>query len=110
MRLPEDVTETFSRRLALIRRDRGLTQEQLGLAVGESRQTITHWENDPGFEPRLSDVNKCARALRCRPKDLLAPLDAPIARRPRFRWIIDATGAPCPRPIRRARLTAWPPA
>jgi transcriptional regulator with XRE-family HTH domain len=97
-------SETFGRRLALIRQDRRMTQQELGAAIGKSRQTITHWENNPLFELCLSDVTKCAWALHCRPKDLLAPPGAPIPPRPRFRWIIDATGALCP------RLVARPPA
>jgi muconolactone delta-isomerase len=40
------------------------------------------------------------------PKDLLAPLDAPLPRRPRFRWVVDATGALCPRPNRTTRAPA----
>jgi transcriptional regulator with XRE-family HTH domain len=99
-------SETFGRRLAQLRTDRRLTQKQLGARIGKSRQTITHWENDAGFEPRLSDVNKCAWALHCRPRDLLAPLDAPIPPRPRVTWIVDATGALCPWPNRTARPPA----
>jgi transcriptional regulator with XRE-family HTH domain len=99
-------SETFGRRLAQIRTDRRLTQEQLGAKIGKSRQTITHWENDPLFDPRLGDVRTCAQALHCRVPDLLAPLDAPIPPLPRFRWIVDATGALCPRPNRAARPPA----
>jgi DNA-binding XRE family transcriptional regulator len=99
-------SETFGRRLAQIRADRRMTQQDLGAAIGLSRQTIIRWENDPAFDPRLGDMKKCAWALRCRVGDLLAPLDAPIPPRPRFSWIVDATGALRPRPNRTARPPA----
>ena len=83
MRLPKDTTETFGPRLAAIRRHRGLTQGQLAIAIGKSKQTICHWENDPFFEVGLSDAKKCAQVLHCRLGDLLAPLNAPIPSYPR---------------------------
>ena len=76
-------SKTFGRRLAQIRTRRRLTQLQLGVAIGKSRHTICHWENDEFFEVRLSDAKKCAQALHCRLGDLLAPLDAPIPPDPR---------------------------
>jgi transcriptional regulator with XRE-family HTH domain len=89
-------SETFGRRLAQIRTDRCLTQQQFGIAIGKSRHTIRHWENDPFFKVRLSDAKKCARALHCRLADLRAPVDAPVP--------------PDPRPKRRRRRsTPLPP-
>jgi transcriptional regulator with XRE-family HTH domain len=78
-------SETFGRRLAQIRTDRRLTQQQLGVAVGKSKPTICHWENDPFFEVCESDAKKCAQALHCRLGDLLAPLNAPIPSDPRLK-------------------------
>ena len=55
-------SETFGRRLAQIRTNRRLTQQQLGVAIGKSTPTIYHWENDPFFE-----VGYCASTRdRCR--------------------------------------------
>jgi hypothetical protein len=36
------------------------------------------WESQGSTEIRHHDTTKCAHALRCRVKDLLAPLDAPL--------------------------------
>lgn len=76
-------SQTLGRRLARIRADRRMTQEVLGTALDKSRQAITHWENDPFFEVRLSDAQACAEALGRRLCELLGPLDAPIPRIPR---------------------------
>lgn len=81
---------TFGRRLEAIRADRHLTQEELGTAVGKSKRTISHWETQPWFEVRERDAKECAKVLRCRLRDLLAPLDAPLPpkRRPPLRPIL----------------------
>ena len=66
------------RRLATIRRDRGLTQRELAFAIGRTGTTICLWESNGSAEIRLHDARKCANALRCWLKDLAAPLDAPL--------------------------------
>jgi transcriptional regulator with XRE-family HTH domain len=70
-------SKTFGRRLAAIRIDRGLTQAELALLVGCSRQTICHWEKH-GTPIEPDDVANCARALHCRKKDLLASVEEQI--------------------------------
>jgi hypothetical protein len=71
-------TAIRGRRLASIRRDRGLTLTERGFAIWRSGPTIGLWEAN-GSTPRFgySDATRCARALRCSLKDLAAPLDAP---------------------------------
>jgi transcriptional regulator with XRE-family HTH domain len=70
-------SKAFGRRLAAIRTERGLTQAELALLVGCSRQTICHWEKrSTPIEP--DDMVNCARALHCRKKDLLAPVEDQI--------------------------------
>lgn len=76
-------SQTFGRRLKAIREHRDLTQEELGTAIGKSKQTISYWERNG--TRRRADIRKCARVLRCRSQDLLAPLDAPIPPPP-SRW------------------------
>jgi transcriptional regulator with XRE-family HTH domain len=66
----------FSRRLAAVRIDRGLTQAELAAAINVSRQKISCWENGGTNWVDITDVRRCARALRCRVKDLAAPADA----------------------------------
>jgi DNA-binding XRE family transcriptional regulator len=53
--------QTFGRRLAAIRRSRGLTQVELAVAIGKAGQTVSFWESG------------------CPARDLRAPLDAPIS-------------------------------
>jgi hypothetical protein len=65
-------SQTFDRRLAQIRADRCMTRRPR-----QSRQAITHWENDPFFGVRLSDAQACPEAPGGRLCELLAPLDAP---------------------------------
>jgi transcriptional regulator with XRE-family HTH domain len=83
-------SETFGRRLAAMRKQRGLSQVELAAAIGRSRQAIRAWENNSNKEVCQSDVKKCALVLRCCTKDLLASLDEPISPAPsgwpRIRW------------------------
>jgi len=78
------ISESFGRRLAAIRKHRHLTQQQLGVAVGKSCRAISNWENSLSIEIWLGDVAQCARALRCQVKDLLAAVDEPIPPYPLF--------------------------
>jgi transcriptional regulator with XRE-family HTH domain len=77
-------SDTFGRRLAAIRQDRGLTEAELGTVVGKSKTTICAWEHGATIDIAAGDVTRCARALRCRRGDLLAPLDAPIPAAPSY--------------------------
>jgi transcriptional regulator with XRE-family HTH domain len=107
MRMRLDST-TFGRRLAAIRADRRLTQEQLGVAVGKSKRTIRDWENSLFVELWLGDVAQCARALRCQVKDLLAPFDEPIPPYPllwpRIRRRAVSGGGPLQAEVMRAQI------
>jgi len=78
---------TFGRRLAAIRKDRGLSQAELATAVAKTRAAVGHWESGRAFI-RGSDLARVARALGCRMRDLLAPVEAPIPPRPPWwpRW------------------------
>jgi transcriptional regulator with XRE-family HTH domain len=104
-------SDTFGRRLAAIRQDRGLTQLELGTVVGKSKQMICAWEHGMAIEIATGDVTKCARALHCRRADLLAPLEAPIpaapSRWPRMRRRIQQRSAGLPlaalKPFRQKR-------
>ena len=82
------------RRLAVIRRDRRLTQVQLAAAIGLSPQSVSSWEKANSREVRRADAEACARALGCRVEDLAAPPDASIPAPPR-NWV---------RPHRRSRV------
>jgi transcriptional regulator with XRE-family HTH domain len=68
----------FGRRLAVIRRDRGLTQSELAAAIGIPRQLVSRWENGGSGLVHMSAIRKSARALRCRVKDLTAPAGTPF--------------------------------
>jgi transcriptional regulator with XRE-family HTH domain len=78
---------TFGRRLAAIRKDRGLSQAELATSVAKTRAAVGHWESGRAFI-RGSDLARVARALGCRMRDLLAPVEAPIPPRPPWwpRW------------------------
>jgi transcriptional regulator with XRE-family HTH domain len=67
------VRTDFGRRLEAVRIARGLTYAQFAAAIGQSEQTIWAWENSISHEVPLPDVKQCARALRCRVRDLLRP-------------------------------------
>jgi transcriptional regulator with XRE-family HTH domain len=84
------ISNTFGRRLSAVRIDRGLTQAELGAAIGMYRQLIARWEGGGIYAVDIRAVRKCARVLHCRVKDLSAPLDAPLPTAPAYwarnRW------------------------
>lgn len=57
-------------RIRTARRNAGLTQEQLGEAIGRDHRTIHRWEYAKR-EPTLTDLLLLADALHVRPGDLL---------------------------------------
>jgi transcriptional regulator with XRE-family HTH domain len=63
---------TFSgRSLRAAREMAGLSREQLATAVTRTAKTVAEWETGKG-RPRQATVFAIARALRCRPSDLMA--------------------------------------
>jgi transcriptional regulator with XRE-family HTH domain len=80
------ISATFGRRLAAIRKDRGLTQAELAAAIGVSRQRVASWENGGPDWVDIVFVRRCARALRCRVKDLAAPAGTPFPSLDPFLW------------------------
>ena len=77
-------SNTIGRRLAAIRKDRGLTQAEVGAWIGKSKTSVFAWERGL-YEIKLADAQACAGALRCSLKDLLAAVDAPLPAVP-ARW------------------------
>lgn len=57
-----DVPESFGPRLAALRRDRGMTQEQLASAVGISGRMVAYYEGQGG-NPPVTLIPKLANAL-----------------------------------------------
>jgi transcriptional regulator with XRE-family HTH domain len=66
----------------VIRRDRGLTQRELGLAIRKSSQTVALWESQGSAVVRYADARGCAHALHCGLEDLAAPLEAALPAAP----------------------------
>ena len=60
----------FGRRLTQIRRSRGLTQAELGTAVGVSERVIAYYEQD-GAQPPGAMLSELARTLRVSADELL---------------------------------------
>ena len=70
----------IGRRIAEIRKRRGLTQEQLGEAIGESKQTIFKYERGIITNIPLTKIERIADVLGCPPAvlagwDNAAPVD-----------------------------------
>ena len=58
----------------------GLTEEQIGVVIGRSAQTVRNWmrdpdpkssKKDPAAQPRLTDAARLARVLGCSVSDFL---------------------------------------
>ncbi len=60
----------LGKRIQKIRKDKGLTQEQLAEKIGKSRQMITFIETSREI-PNLKMLQKIARSLHVKVKDLL---------------------------------------
>ena len=58
---------TIGERIANLRTARGLTQAELGEAIGESKQTIYKYERGVVTNIPLAKVEAIARVLRCPP-------------------------------------------
>ncbi len=58
-------------RIAELRRRAGLTQRQLGDAVGVTEGTIANWETGRNALTWLERVSRLCKALDCTPDDLL---------------------------------------
>ena len=61
---------TIGERIAELRLQRGMTQSELGEAVGESKQTIYKYERGIIANIPLAKVEAIAKALRCPPAAL----------------------------------------
>ena len=72
------MTSLFAERLKECRKAKGLSQEQLGRAVGVAKNTVSVWERGER-QPRSEDIHKAAIALDV-PMDYLEGLiDSPTA-------------------------------
>ncbi len=60
----------FGKRLALLRDERGMSQEKLSALAGISRETISHMENGQQWA-RLSTLHRVAKAFGIATKELL---------------------------------------
>ena len=58
---------TIGERIAMLRNRRGMTQSQLGEAIGETKQTIYKYERGIVTNIPLPKVEALAKALRCPP-------------------------------------------
>ena len=62
--------ETFGQRLARLRKEKGLTQEDVASQITISPQAVSKWEND-NSEPDLDTLNKLADIFNCSVDELL---------------------------------------
>ncbi len=60
----------FAEKLQKYRTDAGLTQRELGLKVNVKEITVSKWEQGTR-QPKLDTLNEIAKALKCKPQDLL---------------------------------------
>jgi transcriptional regulator with XRE-family HTH domain len=67
-----DPAETFAANLRRLRQERGLTQEQLGLAAGMGMSDIGEMETQ-GREPKVTTIARLAAALGVEPGELFRP-------------------------------------
>jgi transcriptional regulator with XRE-family HTH domain len=57
-------------RVALLRKELGLTQRQLADAVGVTESTIRNWENNRNGVDWFVRIAKLCETLSCQPEDL----------------------------------------
>ena len=63
----DELNDTIGERIAALRLRRGMTQGELGEAIGESKQTIYKYEHGIVTNIPLEKVEKIAAVLRCPP-------------------------------------------
>jgi len=79
---PETLTEAFGAVLREIRKERGLSQEDLGLESGYHRTYVSLLER--GLKsPSLQTIYELARALGIRPSELLSRVEHALGRKPK---------------------------
>lgn len=64
----------FNTNLARLRKEKGLSQEQLALEIGVSRQSISKWERGSS-QPELSNIDKICEVLETTPNELMGYID-----------------------------------
>ena len=65
---------TFNINLTRLRKEKGLSQEQLALEIGVSRQSISKWERGVS-QPELSNIDKICEVLEITPNELMGYID-----------------------------------
>lgn len=81
--MKERTVEGFGRRLAEIRKDRGITQAQLGKKVGVSNRVIAYYETESGQPPGALLVDLC-KALKVSADELLGIKPAKEPKNPKL--------------------------
>lgn len=61
----------LKRNFMMIRHQRNKTLEDIALALGISKQTVSKWEKHPTLQPRMSKIPKLADFLGCKETDLI---------------------------------------
>jgi len=64
------VTPPFGRRMAMLRRQKGLSQRELGELLGTTQKTVDYYER-PTLNPTLDVIQKVAEALAVPPAQLI---------------------------------------
>lgn len=68
--MPISLNETLGLNVAQLRKEQGLSRNELGRLTGLRASSIYRIETD-GSSPRLQTIEKLARALRVHPSELL---------------------------------------
>lgn len=62
--------EIYVSRIAKLRQEHGLTQEELARAIGVGTSTVRGWERNRAFIETIVKVAKLCEVLSCEPSDL----------------------------------------
>ena len=81
--MKDRTVEGFGQRLAEIRKDRGITQAQLGEKVGVSNRVIAYYETESGQPPGALLVDLC-KALKVSADELLGIKPAKEPKNPKL--------------------------
>ena len=69
-RMDKTMNETFGQRFARLRKQRGLTQEELGEKLNISGQAVSKWESGKS-DPSTTNLMALAKLFGLSPEDLL---------------------------------------